>query len=157
MIRVVQVSHLLLLLFQPSTNTQALFSNKTEVKLSAAIHPWLTSRGLEFTSPGLESTGFLYDEMVASERKPISKLFVKKWVFNPQRLADMFRDTVALKIIYAQAQTDVKNKLIFPTADERADLRKLALEGNSKEVRHLFFFFFPFITPVFSYCYSLLS
>ena len=135
----------------------ALFSNKTEVKLSAAIHPWLTSRGLEFTSPGLESTGFLYDEMVASERKPISKLFVKKWVFNPQRLADMFRDTVALKIIYAQAQTDVKNKLIFPTADERADLRKLALEGNSKEVRHLFFFFFPFITPVFSYCYSLLS
>lgn len=76
----------------------------------------------------------MYDEMVTSEQKPIAKIFVKKWVFTPQRLTDMFRDPVALKIIYAQAQTDLKNKLIFPTADERGDLRKLALEGNSKEV-----------------------
>jgi hypothetical protein len=28
----------------------------------------------------------------------------------------------------------VKNKLIFPSSEEKADLRKLALEGNMKEV-----------------------
>ena len=66
------------------------------------MHPWLSSRGLEFSSPGLEGKGFLYDTMAPSDHKPIAKIFIKKWVFSPQRLADMFKDPVALKIVYAQ-------------------------------------------------------
>ena len=77
--------------------------NFAEVKLTAYVHPWLSSRGLEFSSPGLEDKGFLYDNMSPSDHRPIAKIFIKKWVFSPQRLADTFKDPVALKIIYAQA------------------------------------------------------
>jgi hypothetical protein len=94
-------SLLLSLLF--SSSLKLSLSALKETKLTPFVHPWLSSRGLEFTSPGLAEKGFLYDEMMPSERKPIAKVFIKKWVFSPQRLADLFKDPVALKIIYAQA------------------------------------------------------
>ena len=122
-------------LYFPRTSSQICLLEG--VKLGPSIHPWLSSRGLEFTSPGLDSKGYMYDEMIASEQKPVAKLVVKKWVYDGIRLTDLFSDTVALKIIFEQAKADLKNNLIFPTADERADLRKLALESSAREVRHI--------------------
>lgn len=109
--------------------------SRPEVRLASYNHPWLSCRELEITSPGLEKKNFVYEDMVEGDHKPVAKIFIKKWIFSPQRLPGLFKDPPALKILFAQAQIDVKNSLIFPTGDEKAELRKMALEGNAKEVK----------------------
>jgi len=71
-----------------------------EIKLASHTHPWLSCRNIEFT-PTSPPSSFEYDQ-ITPDLPSFSKIYIKKWVFSPQRISDLLRDQVSLKLLYTQ-------------------------------------------------------